>query len=54
MENKAQHCDHGNPLPPWASGAEDTPCMFHGRTYDHHDFTYGNQCRRCGTTRTNS
>lgn len=24
-------------------------CLFHDRPYPEHDFTYGSQCRRCGT-----
>ena len=40
---------HGEPpLTYEEDGVLDTDCVFHGRVYPEHDFTYGNECRRCG------
>lgn len=36
---------HGEPP---LEGITDTDCVFHGQVYPEHDFTYGNECRRCG------
>lgn len=35
----------------WKRGREDVACTFHNKTYLHHDFYYGDQCRRCGVVR---
>lgn len=37
--------------PGWREGRDDVVCVFHNRAYPHHDFTYGEQCRRCGVWR---
>jgi len=49
-EDRAAFADHTRKAhgePPLGE-VQLTDCVFHGHVYPEHDFTYGNECRRCG------